>query len=577
MRMVFPLLTVAALAAAGPVTFSGSVNLDGEQEFIGNVRGDTLRSPYSQLTFSLNPTLTVYGFPISFNFLLSSMEDNLKQALNKYKMYLDPENLLQSSLNLSWLAPSIKGVEVGSCNPSWSDLTLSGASVLGGAVEFNPWYVYTAAAVGRTQRAVEPSDTTAAAYSQMLYAVKLGGGKKEGTHFYLTGMYAKDDSGSLTNVLQPSGGPDTIIEGGDTTVVQDSLDVVTPEENYVVGAELNLSFWDGAFELLSEAAVSEFTRDNRMEVMEYEWLPGWVSSTFKPRLSSSIDLAYRVKPSLNVLDTRLYGEVSMVGPGYRSLGAPNLRNDNFAYGAGISRAFVDNQVSASAAFTRERDNISVANDSSGNPIQTKALTTWFTSYSFDLGLNFTGIPYLQLGYYPYTQENDSTKDQTQMLSAGAGYDFTTGTLSHSPGVSFSYQQTTSSTEGASGRVFDVGLFHSVGFEIPLSLSAGFGFGQQNYPDTTGDRIEKNFSADLTPSYTLFGVWTNSLSLDWASDADGSSYDIRLSSSFPIWRIADASVGIEQSFFRGTDGLGSGSAENSSYDDLKLSAGLSKSW
>jgi hypothetical protein len=563
MRIVFLLLTVAALAAASPVTFSGSASLNGEQEFIGNVRGDTLRSPYSQLTLSLNPTLTVYGFPISFNFLLSSMEDNLKQALNKYKIYLDPEYLLQSSLNLSWLAPSIKGVEVGSCNPSWSDLTLSGASVLGGAVEFNPWYVYTAAAVGRTQRAVEPSDTTDAAYSQMLYAVKLGGGKKEGTHFYLTGMYAKDDSGSLEYNQLPN--------PADTEPPIDSFEVVTPEENYVVGAELNLSFWEGAFELLSEAAVSEFTRDNRMEVMEYDWLPGWVSSTFKPRLSSSIDFAYRVKPMLNVLDTRLYGEVSMVGPGYRSLGAPNLRNDNFAYGAGITRSFIDNQVSASAAFTRERDNISVANDSLGNPIQTKGLTTWFISYSFDLGMAFTGVPYLQLGYYPYTQENDSTKDQTQMFTAGAGYDFLTGTLSHSPGISFSYQQTTSSTEGASGTVFDVGLFHSVGFEIPLSLSAGFGFGQQNYPDSTGDQIESNYFADLTPSYTLFGVWSNSLTLGWASDAGGNSYDIRLSSSFPIWKIADANVGIEQSFFRGTDSLSSG------YDDLKLSAGLSKSW
>ncbi|UCG42036.1 MAG: hypothetical protein JSU73_09110 [candidate division WOR-3 bacterium] len=571
MKRLLLLLVLAVVSAAGPVTFSGSASLDGEQEFIGNVQGDTLRSPYSQLTFSLNPTLTVYGFPISFNFLLSSMEDNLKQALNKYRMYLDPEYLLQSSLNLSWLAPSIKGVEVGSCNPSWSDLTLSGASVLGGAVEFNPWYIYTAAAVGRTQRAVEPSDTTDAAFSQMLYAVKLGGGKKEGTHFYLTGMYASDDSGSLTNVLQPSGPPDTIIENGDTTIVQDSLDVVTPEENYVLGAELNLSFWDGALGLLSEAAVSEFTRDNRMEVMEYDWLPGWVSSTFKPRLSSSIDFAYRVKPTLNVLDTRLYGEVSMVGPGYRSLGAPNLRNDYLAFGGGISRSFIDNQVSASAAFTRERDNISVANDSLGNPIQTKGLTTWFTSYSFDLGLAFTGIPYLQLGYYPYTQENDSTKDQTQMFTAGAGYDFMTGTLSHSPGVSFSYQKTTSTTEGASGTVFDVGLFHSVGFEIPLSLSAGFGFGQQNYPDTTGDQIENNYFADVTPSYTLFGVWSNSLTLGWASDAGGNSYDVRLSSSFPIWKIADANVGVEQSFFRGSDSL------SSSYDDLRLTAGLSKSW
>jgi len=573
MRIVIPLLVLAAATAAGPVTFSGSASLNGEQDFIGNIRGDTLRSPYSQLTFSLNPTLTVYGFPISFNFLLSSMEDDLKQALNKYKMYLDPEYLLQSSLNLSWLAPSIKGVEIGSCNPSWSDLTLSGASVLGGAVEFNPWYIYTAAAVGRSQRAVEPSDTTDAAYSQMLYAVKLGGGRKEGTHFYLTGMYAGDDSGSLSSVLQPSGPPDTIIENGDTTIVQDSLDAVTPEENYVVGAELNLSFWEGAFAVFSEAAVSEFTRDNRMEVMEYEWLPGWVSSTFRPRLSSSIDFAYRVKPTLDVLDTRLYGEVSMVGPGYRSLGAPNLRNDNFAYGSGISRTFLNNQLSASAAFTRERDNISVANDSLGNPIESKGLTTWFTSYSFDLGVAFTGVPYLQLGYYPYTQENDSTTDQTQMFTAGAGYDFITGTLSHSPGVSFSYQKTTSTSSGDTSKstVFDVGLFHSVGFEIPLSLSVGFGFGQQNYPDSTGDRIETNYFVDVSPSYTLFGVWSNSLTLGWASDAGGNSYDIRMSSSFPIWKIADASVGIEQTFFRGTDSL------SSSYDDLKLTAGLSKSW
>ncbi|MBN2464590.1 hypothetical protein JXD38_03070, partial [candidate division WOR-3 bacterium] len=193
------LLLLAGLAAAGPVSFSGSTSLYGEY---GQVSGDPLVEPRPELRLSINPSLSLWNFPIGLNILVSTQENSVRQQLDKFKMFLNPQQWLESQVNPSGLALSLKGLELGSCNPSWTPYTLSGAPVLGGAVELTPWYLYTAAAVGRSQRRVPVSDSTQGACARMLYSGRFGFGKKEGTHFYLTAVYAADDTTPPANNWQ---------------------------------------------------------------------------------------------------------------------------------------------------------------------------------------------------------------------------------------------------------------------------------------------------------------------------------------------------------------------------------------
>jgi len=564
------LLLLAGLASAGPVGFSGSASIYGEY---GSVTGDSLVEPRPELGFTLNPSVSFWGFPLSLDMNMSTMESGLRQQLNKYRFFLHPQQWAEGLMSSSGLALSIKGIELGSCNPSWSPYTLSGAPVLGAAVELNPWYVYFAGAAGRTQRAVAVSDTTEGAYSRMLYSGKFGFGKKERTHFYITALYATDDTASLTLNRLPL--------PGDTTVPPDSFEAVRPQENYVLGAEFNLDLAEGAFRLESEVTGSELTRDKRLPVEKWDWLPEWAANTFKPRMSSSADYAFKVRPILNVLDTRVYGRLEFIGPGYQSLGAPGLRNDNMVVGGGIERSFLDNAVSVSAAFTSQHDNLLTQSveDSLGSVVRVltlKSTTTRFSNWDASLGLTFPDLPYLQVGYYPYTQSSDSLDSMAvvastrttagNVVSVSAGHSFETGTVSHSPGVSFSYNDVRGpASDSADNTSWDAGLNYGLGFEFPLSLSATCGYStSEAVTDTASDN---RLYFDVTPSYTLFENWTHSLSLGGTSGT-ARRIDTRYSSSFPVWRICDASVSVIDAVYSGDDGK---------YNELRLTAQLSKSW
>jgi hypothetical protein len=503
---------------------------------------------------------------------VSTQESGIRQQLNKYRFFLHPQQWAEGLMSSSAFALSIKGIELGSCNPSWSPYTLSGAPVLGAAVELNPWYLYFAGAAGRAQRAVAVSDTTEGAYSRMLYSGKFGFGKKERTHFYLTALYAADDTASLNSIQLPL--------PGDTTVPPDSFEAVKPQENYVLGAEFNLDLADGAFTLQSEITGSELTRDTRLPVEKWDWMPNWAANTFKPRISSSVDYAFKVRPALNVLDTRVYGKVEFVGPGYQSLGAPGLRSDNMAFGGGIERNFADNAVSVSAGFTSQRDNLltEAVKDTGGQVVRVltlKSTTTRFSNWDASLGLTFPNLPYLQVGYYPYTQSSDSLDslarvastraNKGSVVSASTGYSFETGKLSHSPGASFSHSSLSGPvSDSIDNTSWDAGLNYGLGFEFPLSLSATCGYSQS---DAAVGEPDSRLYFDVSPSYTLFQNWTNSLSLG-ATFGSGRRMDARLTSSFPIWKICDASVSVIDAVYDGDEG---------EYNDLRLTARLSKSW
>ena len=168
MRILLASLLLLGAVRAGPVqlagddrrfTFSGAVSLTGDQSFIlsGN---DSLLPPRSELSLGLNPTLSLWGFPVSMNFLLTTSGNNFGEELNRFSFLLRPAEWARSLLAMPGFLLDIKGVELGACNPQFSRLTLSGATVNGAAVELEPWNIHFAATAGRTERPVESSDST---------------------------------------------------------------------------------------------------------------------------------------------------------------------------------------------------------------------------------------------------------------------------------------------------------------------------------------------------------------------------------------------------------------------------------
>jgi hypothetical protein len=233
----------------------------------------------------------------------------------------------------------------------------------------------------------------------------------------------------------------------------------------------------------------------------------------------------------------------------------------------------------SAAYTSEHDNLlaQAVEDSLGRVIRVltlKSATTRFTNWEASLGLTFPNLPYLQVGYYPYTQCSDSldsmakvasTKTSTgNVISVSAGHSFQTGKVSHSPGVSFSYNDLRGTDTTGNNTSWDASLNYGLGFEFPLSLSASCGYSRSVAAATEPDA---RLYFDVTPSYTLFEKWTNSLSLG-GTFGSATRIDTRYTSSFPVWKICDASVSVIDAVYRGDDGK---------YNDLRLTSELRRSW
>ncbi len=558
---------LTAAASAGPVQFSGSAALSSDMSAISGVRGDTLRQSQSDVMLTLNPTLTLFGFPLGLDLLVSTQESNLRQALNKFRMYFMPDQLARSLFTRAALMLAVKGVEIGTCQPTYSALTLSGVPVTGAAVEFAPWCIYLAGTGGRVQRGVEASDSSEPAFSRMLYATKVGGGKKEGTHFYLTMLAARDDPNSISR-------PVRVDSLGDTT------EIITPNENYLVGAEFQLNLADGAFRLLSEVSAVQFTRDRRLPTFDVDGakqIPGWAKGTVKklnPNVSSSFDLAYTVRPVLSLFETDVEAELMMVGPGYRSLGAPSLRNDNLSYGLTVERGFLDRRVTLSASARREHDNLVVARDSAGEPIRLKALTTSYTSYDFTLGFNFDRVPSLQVGFSPHREHNDNLDLRSSIARLSTGHSFQTGPVVHSPGLSLALQDHRVKPEGGGYRSWSLGLSHDMSFSSPFALGLGCGLSQTTCQDTTSTDRTSYFEA--SPGYTAFGRWNNTVTLGGSFERQGSRYDMRYSTGFPVWRICDGNASLGYSMYRSAPDRADNN-ERDEYNEFCLTAGLSRSW
>lgn len=535
------------MLAAQAIRFSGYAGITAGHEFI---QGDSLRIPTSEVRLVVNPTLTIYELPLSLNLLLSSRESNLRQALNRFVLGLRPEELLKQKARIPAFASFIRGIEFGTCTPYYSPLTLAAVPVTGGAIELNPGPVYLAATLGRNRRAIEGSDTTTPVYSRMLYSGRFGFGRKEKTHFYLTLLHGRDDSGSVRNnkIYRPYATP------------PDSLEIVVPAENYLLGAEFNLALFQDRFRLESEITGSEFTRDVRMAEVSFDAVPDWAERLIHPRPSSGFDFAYSIKPSLTLFGTRIAGVVKTTGPGYRTMGTPSLRSDDISYRGSLSRSFAGERLSVALNWGREHDNL----------IGMKQTTTWYTSYGADIGLNLPRLPYLQLSFSPWFQQNAAENNRSFAVSLSSGHSFETSGIIQSPGLSSSYRSYRTTVPVNDYSSFDLWLRHSLAFKSPLAISASAGLTRTSRPAGA----EQTVSLELTPSYTILRNWRNSITLGGSLGTSSGQYPsprqyrVRLGSSLPAGKIADVTVSIEQNGYTGPDGA---------YQDLRIAGSLSRVW
>lgn len=539
--IIMPLLlskVVLAQENISPLQFHGSNRSFGQYS---NRQGTNSQIPPSLWRNDLNMTLTIYDIPISSSFFITSEQSDSRQSINNFRIYI---NLKQLAINKAktYARNKAKGLakekapgfvrflsnfttfEAGKCRPHYSPLTVRGIRVSGVNFEFTPGIFYSAFSMGKIKKAIEPSETLKPTYKQDFMLGKIGVGEKQGSHLYFTYAHTKDDINSLLPVSETFS--------------------VYPQDNFVIGSEACLNLFEKKFRLEGEVAVSMLTRDIRSSklVPEDSDIPSWVSDIVNTNISSSVDYAYMVKSSLNLKTTKLSGGVKMIGPGYRSLSAPNLRNDIMTYDGRIVQSFLKRRITLSAYCKHSKDNL----------INWKRTTTTTNAFSVSLGIRFRNYPYLQINYMPHFQKNDSDslriENAVHVFSMTTGYNYPVGKLIMSTTFNIFYQNTetifNTMTSGSENQTYM--LNETVSFEIPLTLAGGVSYSKSEYSGQKLDILMLTFSG----THRAFKKWRNTLGVRYSNQIEEQKkIGIFWNSKVKLWKSGDLDIRVEENIFR----------------------------
>lgn len=458
-------------------------------------------------------------------------------------------------------------LEIGVTYPRYTPLTLTNVPVTGANIEFNPGLLYVAFAGGTSQRVrtgeelirlrSQPAlpefvDTVIApTYNRTLYAGRLGVGKRDASHFFLTTMWARDDE---TEIAVDS-------------LVADSLGVrFAPKSNVVIGVDAVLDIVDDLLRIEGELTGSVINGDTRTMGFKNDDIPSFLVDIVEPNLSTSIDYAYSVKSTLNIADigTKLSAMARMIGPGYQSLGAPTLRNDLLRYDIRFEQRLLQRQIAITSFYRHDRDNL----------VAWKPGTTAIDAYGIGLGLTFRKLPYLRLNFAPYHQTNDLTGERavdntTTTFSAIAGYSFRTGPLANSANITYSLQNSATNVAASDYGIGNVSLNYTAMFEFPLMLNASVGLSDLA---AGSDSTASILTFDIGGSFTAFDIWESSLGINIGKQTDvDSRFGFFVGSTLALWDYGYFDVRAEKNTYDNSFFL------QDTYDEFLIRATLTTRW
>jgi hypothetical protein len=553
--------------------FSGSYNIDYSHTDLKPVGSEL---PTNIGSFKFDPTISIYNIPFSLNLYFDTQQDKMKQNINSFAFLFKPSMLtdyikeqkdkaikkirdkVENDVNktkeekekeIANAKPNISGwlnffsyfktLGLGETYPVYSPYTLNGVKVTGVDVEFNPGIFYLAGSILKNLDAV-PDNT----FSRKLWAGRIGVGAKDESHFHFTFMKAWDDENSV-NLLNSTS---------------------APQENILVGTSGKLTLFQNRFEIEGEFVGSMLTRDKLAADLVLEDFPAFFNKLLTPKISSTFDFMYEIKSKIDIpeSDSKLEFSYKSVGPGFTSLGAPNIRQDINAIKFNLSQSLFKKQVIAKVSFQRDKNNLSGWNSNS----------TTFLKMGFNLKFNFRNYPYLVLDFRPASMTNDAVADSMKIdnnasvITIMTGYTSSGSNLINSANLYFSNQMSKSSMGTNDYTISNIFLSDNLSLvKIPVNFSASIGYTRNKAFNATN-----SFTGDFSLGINFFEVWNNSIGFNYTEEEKFNNRKaIYFSSMTPITKYIDLNFYAEKSFYRESI------IQYGNIDDFRVRTTLSKSW
>ena len=361
----------------GPVTLGGTIGVRTESY---RANGINDRRPAGSGRIFGNTTASWGNMRYNLDFLLSTEDDRIRQSQNRIAL---------KATHDTWSGT------LGFFSPSFNKYGIHGATLRGGNVRYSPGVFQADFLIGQSQRAIDSpigAVIRRPTFRRNVVGARVGLGKKDANHFYVSGLMARDKTSSL-----------------------DPSSTATPAENVLVTPQFGLFFLDNRLALEGELTASAFSGDTRSARTSGDMTPSFLG-LFTPRVGSRFDYASSFsarythvdfsESASNVLDRiQLLTSYERVDPGFVSLGRPYTRSDQSIFTLHPQFSMLEKRLRFGVEVTTRRNNLD----------QTRNATLKRNQIRFTSQAQLTSDLYLHTGYLWLVNKNEPVTDDPGLL------------------------------------------------------------------------------------------------------------------------------------------------------------------
>lgn len=539
-------------------------------------------TPTQYARLEVEPTLTILGVPMGFNFLLTTEENTKKYNVNRgafnyesrngglnFSISQRIEDRIQSlsnqldsasidSLREMTYADSLAfenriaalyelqhedyegnleslkefgliseeqeviaqfpALGIGKVAPSFSGLFMNGVSITGGLIEYNPNIIYLGTAFGKLQTNPDLSNIS---INESLMEQGLNNPEFfQNVYSGRIGVGRRNGNNAILSVLYGE-------DDEQSRIVKNLLDstgtALGNENNMVLGLSGRYNLENIGLNFSGEINSSVYNSNtNGGLINNADLVNPLMRDIFGDNIKNGAlaDLSYNFNASYRLDDnSTINSTIRFVGPGYRSVGVAGLRNDIMIYDIHFNRSFFDNKIRFTGFYSNEEAGYVLSDLNNSN----------INKIGSRLDIRFRNMPTFSVNYVGNMQSQklvDATErdaNSIHQVNVNSSYGYQLGYTRMISFLSYSYQTGSSKDSAAT---FDS---HIIMASQRISLFDRFAAGLSGAYSETKNLLEPNakpvYSLDLSLLHNieLLATTTLGFNLNYTQDGDLKSF------------------------------------------------------
>jgi len=309
------------------------------------------------------------------------------------------------------------------------------------------------------------------------------------------------------------------------------------------------------------------TRDVTSPDLVSEDLPDFVKNFLDPKVSSQFDYMFTLSSDFQSKDVGTNAEISYVfaGPGYVSLGAPNIRQDIQSIKFKVSQPFDNKKILATIYYKLDKNNLAELNPT----------TSTSMGLGFNLKVNYKDFPYIIVDYRPNSVYNDALdgsllyfKNKSNIFSFTMGINQNTKKYVNSMNLIFTSNSSSSNTASNDYTINSFTGSNNITFlKFPLTIS-----GSAGYTVNKAANSANSILLDLSAGYEFIEKWSNAIGVTYYNEEKTNTKSaLYYNSSYSLGNYLNFNFNLMKDIYRETI------VQYGAYDNLTIRAGITSNF